>query len=113
MRDTRYADKRDLVKWGVLVQLACIFEASRILQLAYYRPAQFGRLEIDGQGYDIPKEVIAHFRNLRTIGSLGSNVRVTVFDAMANASGLPQQAIRIAKASKIAQDVVFFYARKG
>lgn len=82
MRDRWYGDKRDLIKWGILLRLAEIFEAERILQLAYYRPSEFGRLVIDGQEHDIPAEVIAHFRNLRTIGGIGSNVRVTVFDPL-------------------------------
>jgi hypothetical protein len=80
VRDLWYADKRDVVKWGVLLQLAANFEAQRILQLAYYRPSDFGRLTIDGKDYPIPDQVIAHFRNVRAVGSLGSRVRVTVFD---------------------------------
>jgi hypothetical protein len=80
MRDTWYADKRDLVKWAVLLRLASMFEARRILQLAYFRPSQFGQVVIDGHGYDIPEEVIAHFRNLRTVGSICSKVHITVFD---------------------------------
>jgi hypothetical protein len=93
MRDSWYGDNRDLIKWGVLVRLADLFEARRVLQLAYYRPAVFGRLVIDGNEYDIPEEVIAHFRNLRTIGSLGSNVRVTVFDPVFQDRAVHQQAV--------------------
>src|SRR5437016_1559309 len=80
MRDVWFADKRDLIKWGVLLRLAEIYEATRILHLAFYRPSTFPQLTIDGQDYDIPEEVIAHFRNIRTVGSLGSKIRVTVFD---------------------------------
>ena len=80
MRDLWYADNRDLIKWGVLLRLAWSFEASHILQLAFYRPSEFGQLVIDGQTHNIPEEVIAHFRNLRTIGSISSKIRVTVFD---------------------------------
>lgn len=80
MRDRWYADNRDLIKWGILLQLAGRFEAPRILQLAFYRPSEFGQLIIDGQAHNIPEEVIAHFRNLRTIGSISSEIRVTVFD---------------------------------
>jgi len=32
-------DKRDLVKWSVLVRLAEQYELSRIIQIAYLRPA--------------------------------------------------------------------------
>jgi hypothetical protein len=80
MRDRWYADNRDLIKWGVLLRLAGSFEAPRILQLTFYRPSEFGQLVIDGQAHNIPEEVIAHFRNLRTIGSISSEIRVTVFD---------------------------------
>jgi hypothetical protein len=80
MRDRWYADNRDLIKWGVLLRLAESFDAPRILQLAFYRPSKFDQLVIDGKEHNIPKEVIAHFRNLRTIGSISSKVRVTVFD---------------------------------
>jgi hypothetical protein len=93
VRDSWYADNRDLIKWGTLLRLAGIFEAIRIIQLAFYRPSEFGRLVIDGQEYDIPEEVIAHFRNLRTIGSLGSKVRVTVFDPVFQDRAAHQQAI--------------------
>jgi hypothetical protein len=74
--------QRDLIKWGVLVRLAGVFDAGRILQLAYYRPSEFGPIIMDGKEYDVPEEVIAHFRNLRTIGNLGGKVRVTVFDSL-------------------------------
>lgn len=80
MRDSWYGDKRDLIKWGVLLRLARNFEAPRVLQLAFYRPSEFGQLVIDGQAHNIPQEVIAHFRNVRTIGSISSEIRVTVFD---------------------------------
>jgi hypothetical protein len=80
MRDIWYGDQRDLVKWGALLHLAHDIEAVRILQVAYYRTSNFGRLIIDGQERDIPEEAIAHFRNLRTIGGLDSKLRITVFD---------------------------------
>ena len=82
MRDAWYADNRDLIKWGILLRLASILDVGRVLQLAFYRPGEFGRLDIDGEGYEIPEEVIAHFRNLRTIGGIGSKTRVTVFDPL-------------------------------
>ena len=93
MRDIWYADKRDLIKWGVLFHLAESFEAARVLQFAFYRPSDFGRLVVDGQQQDIPEEVIAHFRNLRTIGSVGSKVRVTVFDPVLEDRAAHLQAI--------------------
>ena len=82
VRDVWYADNCDLVKWGVLFTLASTLKADRVLHLAFYRPGEFGGLVIDGQEHNIPDEVVAHFRNLRTIGSIGSKVRVTVFDPL-------------------------------
>ena len=82
MRDKFYSDNRDLVKWAILHRLAEIFQAHRILQLAYYRRSEFANVIIDGQGHDIPQEVIAHFRYLRIIESINSKVGVTVFDTL-------------------------------
>lgn len=82
MRDIYYADNRDLIKWGVLLRLAEMFDAARIVHVAYYRESQFGPLIIDGQEFDVPQSVLAHFRNLRTIAAIQSDVRVTVFDSV-------------------------------
>lgn len=94
MQDRWYADNRDLIKWGVLFRLAERFRASRILQLAFYRPCEFGQLIIDGEAQEIPDEVITHFRDLRTIGSIGSDVRVTVFDPVFENRATYLQAVR-------------------
>jgi len=82
MRDNWYADKRDLIKWGVLFRLALKYEAARIIQVAYYRPCNFEQIDIDGQQLAIPEEVIAHSRNVRSVGSIDSHIRVAVFDAV-------------------------------
>ena len=79
MRACWYADNRDLIKWGVLLHLAEIFEVRRILQLAFYRPSTFDQLHIDGKPQDIPKEVIAHFRDIQTISNISAKVTVDVF----------------------------------
>lgn len=93
MQDLWYGDKRDLIKWGTLIRLADIFKAQRILQLAYYRPNAFPKLNIGERSYNIPDEVIAHFRNLRAIGKLNSRVRITVFDRIFQDRAIYQQAI--------------------
>jgi hypothetical protein len=82
MRDRFYSDNCDLVKWAILHRLAEIFEAQRILQFAYYRRSEFANVIIDGEEYSIPQEVLSHFRDLRTVGSLKSDIRITVFDAL-------------------------------
>ena len=79
MRDKWYGDKRDLVKWSVLLLLSEKFKAERILQIAYLRPSEFPKIEIDGKEEDIPPEVIAHFRNIHNIESLNTIIKITVF----------------------------------
>jgi hypothetical protein len=79
MRDKFYADNRDLVKWAVLHRLSEIYNARRILQIAFYRPSEFAKILIDEEEHDIAQEVLAHFRDLRTIENIISKIRVTVF----------------------------------
>lgn len=80
MQDIWYADKRDLVKWATLYHLAHIFKGSLILQIAFYRKEKpFGKVIIDGQAKEIPKEVISHFRDIRKIKDI--NFPVEIFDS--------------------------------
>jgi len=81
MRDCWYADKRDLVKWGVLTVLAKKYEARNVLQIAYCNPCEFGGIEVDGEIFSIPDEVISHFRDIRKVENLAGPARVSVFDA--------------------------------
>ena len=55
MRDRWYGDKRDLVKWGVLLNLATDHGAGKILQITYFRPGEWPPLEIDGKERSIPE----------------------------------------------------------
>ncbi len=52
-----YGDNRDLVKWSVLVHLAKMNTAKRILQIAYFRDDDFSGVEIDGGKFDIPSKM--------------------------------------------------------
>jgi len=79
MQNKYFADKRDLVKWSVLYRLAEIYQAQRILQIAYYRRSAFPDVLIDDLHYSIPQKVLAHFRNLQTVESMGAEIHVTVF----------------------------------
>lgn len=81
MRDIWYADKRDLVKWATLYHLAHIFKGSRIIQIAFYRKEnKFGKIIIDNQEKEIPKEVISHFRDIHKIKDIKFQVPVEIFD---------------------------------
>jgi hypothetical protein len=54
MRPKWYGDNRDLVKWLVLINLAEMNTAKRILQIAYFRDNDFCGIEIDGKKFNIP-----------------------------------------------------------
>ncbi len=82
MRDQWYSDKRDLVKWSVLLLLAERCKADRIIQIACYNTSDtYGKIEIDGDQYAMPAEVISHFRNIGKISGLTTHPEITVFDA--------------------------------
>ncbi len=81
MRDKWYSDNRDLVKWGVLLQLAELYDIATILQVAYYRSTPWDGIEIDGRVYPLPLEVVNHFRNIKNIETLRSKAPVRVLDA--------------------------------
>ncbi len=80
MRDEWYSDNRDLVKWGVLLQLAELHEVATILHVAYYRSSTWESIEIDGRAYPLPQAVVNHFRNIKNVETLKSNAHVKVLD---------------------------------
>jgi predicted methyltransferase len=61
MQDQWYGDKRDLVKWGTLLELAHKYKVNQILQVLYHRSNTWNPIEIDGDFVPIPAEVIQHF----------------------------------------------------
>ena len=80
MRDQWYSDKRDLVKWGVLLELARRYGAEHILQVLYYRPSSYGRLNIQGEECDLPPAVIRHFRRINAVTSIQCEAKVEVIE---------------------------------
>lgn len=81
MRDQWYSDKRDLVKWSVLLHLAEENRSDRIIQIAYYNPSEFSDIQIDGRSHPIQDKVISHFRNIGNISTLTTSPKITVFDS--------------------------------
>lgn len=86
MKDKWYGDNRDLVKWGILLELVKQYRASRIVQIAYYRPEgvqQEIEIEIDGRRCTMDDAVIRHFpRSLLDIARLEStSVQIEVFNS--------------------------------
>ena len=78
MQDQWYGDKRDLVKWGTLLELARKYQVMQILQVLYHRSNTWNPIEIDGNFVPIPQEVIQHFRDAKSICNLNSSVPVQV-----------------------------------
>jgi hypothetical protein len=81
VRDKYYTDKRDLIKWGVLLHLAEEYSLQRIIQIAYLRKTEWGRLEIDGKECELPGAVIHHFRNVRNVAGLTDDPVIQVIDS--------------------------------
>jgi hypothetical protein len=82
MQDKYYADRRDLIKWSVLIRVAEQQKVSRIIQIAYLRPSTFGMIDVAGQQWELPGEVLAHFRNIRNVTALRTEIPISVFDRM-------------------------------
>jgi hypothetical protein len=59
MRDKWYGDNRDLVKWGVLLELSDRFHCKQILQVLYYQPEM---IKVGEKNIHLRREVIEHFR---------------------------------------------------
>lgn len=78
MQDKWYADNRDLVKWGVLLELARRSGARQILQVLYHRQTIWGMLEIDGEHVKLPEEVVRHFRDCNGVSSLQCQIDIKV-----------------------------------
>jgi hypothetical protein len=70
MRDKWYGDNRDLIKWGVLLELSRRHGAKHILQVLYFRKTDWGELEVDGELVELPTEVLRHFRTATSISSI-------------------------------------------
>ena len=77
MRDKWYGDNRDLVKWGVLLELSERFGCKEILQILYYRALT---LKIGKETVPLRWEVVEHFRNVKAISGLRCSPRIKLLD---------------------------------
>jgi len=86
MRDLWYGDKRDLVKWATLVGLAQRYQMRHILQVLYYRKCTWQGIEIDGENFELPQNVIEHFRDVSKICAMKGELAIEVVqEAFSNA----------------------------
>ncbi len=105
MQDQWYGDNKDLVKWGVLIHLAQLHQASRILHVAYHRPTewkglgpgQWPSLSIGDVSVKMPDAVLQHFRDIRRASGLTSFIRaqlsIGVLDMTFEDRGTYQRAV--------------------
>jgi hypothetical protein len=80
MKNCWYSDNRDLIKWSILIHLAFMNSASRILHIAYFQEHSFPKVELDYEEKAIPREVQQHFRDIKNIENLSSPNKVRLFD---------------------------------
>jgi hypothetical protein len=78
MRDQWHGDNRDLVKWGVLLELVRRHRAQHVLQVLYHRPSAWGRLEIDGDKIELQDTVVRHFRRAATVCAIDCAAEIEV-----------------------------------
>ena len=80
MKDSYYADKRDLVKWGALVHLACSHRIKKIVQVGFLRSDSQASLSFGSEEVEFPTPVWKHFRSPQDIKKLGrlSDVEVVL-----------------------------------
>jgi hypothetical protein len=74
MRDSWYADKRDLVKWGTLAHIAEREHLPLIVQVPYPRVGSRPRLQNGGKEVPIQPAVWDFFRNLSGVEHLGKGI---------------------------------------
>jgi hypothetical protein len=80
MRDKWYGDNRDLVKWSVLVELACRYRMKHILQVLYFRPDLWAGVDIDGDQVELNRVVLEQFRRAASISTMTCGSRIEVVE---------------------------------
>lgn len=78
MQPQWYGDRRDLVKWGTLLELSRSLRLKHILQVLYFRANKWAPIVADGKGVQISKNVIRHFRNLKSVKNICRDVSVEI-----------------------------------
>jgi hypothetical protein len=78
VKDTWYGDKRDLVKWGALVHLACREDLDKIIQVAFLRRGDRPLLETGHGEVAVAEEVWDHFRDVESVESLKTGTRPVI-----------------------------------
>jgi len=80
MRDKWYGDNRDLVKWGVLLELSRTHGIKHILQVLYKRPSAWTSLRIDGKEVELSGDVIEHFRRASSVSKMRCEIQIEALE---------------------------------
>lgn len=80
MRTSWFSDNRDIVKWSALLHLAKKHRLAVIVQICFLNSHEFPPVVLDGETLPVPSEVVNHFRSLRSVERLSSEVAIKVFD---------------------------------
>jgi hypothetical protein len=111
MKDIWYADKRDMVKWGGLINLCHVNNIKTIIQVAYFREAVIPKLNFNGKLMVFPEQVQKHFRNIENIKELGkiAGISIEVFKKpFSNSSRTEYQQVLIKKINTINNSKIVF-----
>ena len=80
MKTLWFGDNRDLVKWSTLLHVAKQHHLSVIIQICFLNAHEFPPITVDGTTLPVPPDVIKHFRSIRSVEGLSSEVSIKVFD---------------------------------
>src|SRR5205085_9119853 len=80
MKAKWYGDQSDLVKWSVLLHLAKAHKLHTIVQICFLNHYDFPSISIDGEKFQVPREVIQHFRTISSVQNISKDVRIFVFE---------------------------------
>jgi len=80
MRNKWYADKRDLVKWGTMIQLCQEHKLQHIVQVAFLPPeSKLPAIQAKpGRGFNLQQQVWDHFRNVFDIKKLEAKLNIKI-----------------------------------
>jgi hypothetical protein len=79
MRDQWFGDNKDLIKWGVLLELARRYDVEHIPQVLYLTETTWEGLEIDDVLVELPTEVVKHFRDATSVSQMQCAAHIEVF----------------------------------
>jgi hypothetical protein len=78
MRNQWYGDRRDVIKWGVLLHLAHTYQLKCVLQVAYFGLDDVPTIEFEDGEVEVTPAVLEHFRDIHRIKELSKSTGVQI-----------------------------------